>query len=282
MNRIMKSWGVALYMCCFPLLLAAQVKSTVQNNRNTTHATLFGVGHDNVYDTYLSPLEYKGTHLQVVHETIRPTHWLEGRISTQGVFKGGASLTDNATNNASAWAFELSYGQAWHYNWTLPRKLRLMAGLQLKGVVGAIYNTRNGNNPVNARAQLHLSPSFLAIYPFHIKRQCFTVQYQLSAPIMGMAFSPRYGQSYYEMSQGNYDHNICFIHPVNSPSMRHFVALDFPIANYTFRLGYEANIQQMEVNRLRQHLWTHSFLIGYVKHFSFVKRSDKKYNGFIL
>ena len=115
-----------------------------------------------------------------------------------------------------------------------------------------------------------------------IRKVPFTTRYQTSLPLVGAMFSPRYGQSYYEMSLGNYDRNVCFTYPGNAPCMRHFLTLDFPIAGFTFRAGYLCDIRQSRVNGLRSHIWNHSFMIGYVKHFSFVKRKEPQHRPFIL
>ncbi len=122
----------------------------------------------------------------------------------------------------------------------------------------------------------------MAVYPFHIRRVPFTVRYQASLPLTGVMFSPQYGQSYYEMSLGNYDHNVCFTHPGNAPSMRHLLTLDFPVAGFTFRTGYLCDIRQSRVNGLRSHIWNHSFMIGYVKHFNFIKRKESRHRPFVL
>ena len=157
-----------------------------------------------------------------------------------------------------------------------------MAGGEVHAGLGAIYNNRNSNNPVQAKADIDIDASLMAVYPFHIRKVPFTARYQTSLPLIGAMFSPRYGQSYYEMSLGNYDHNVCFTYPGNAPSMRHFLTLDFPIAGFTFRAGYLCDIRQSRVNGLRSHIWNHTFMIGYVKHFSFVKRKEPQHRPFIL
>lgn len=260
----------------------AQQATPLPDNRHTTHATLFGAGRSSLYETYLSPLTYTGPHLSVLHETLRKTHWLDGRITTQGVFDGFFCLASNPAGNADEMGGKLNYAHGWHYNWTVGHGLRLMAGAEIHTGIGAIYNNRNSNNPVQAKAELDLGATVMAIYPFRIRKTPFTARYQASLPLLGAMFSPRYGQSYYEMSLGNYDRNVCFTHPGNAPSMRHFLTLDFPIAGFTFRAGYLCDIRQSRVNGLRSHIWNHSFMIGYVKHFSFVKRKEPQHLPFIL
>lgn len=277
---------------CFRTLLAAclaaslpgraQQAAPLPDNRHTTHATLFGAGRSSLYETYLSPLTYTGPYLSVLHETLRKTHWLDGRITTQGVFDGFFCLASNPAGNADEMGGKLNYAHGWHYNWTVGHGLRLMAGAEIHTGIGAIYNNRNSNNPVQAKAELDLGATVMAIYPFRIRKTPFTARYQASLPLLGAMFSPRYGQSYYEMSLGNYDRNVCFTHPGNAPSMRHFLTLDLPIAGFTFRAGYLCDIRQSRVNGLRSHIWNHSFMIGYVKHFSFVKRKEPQHFPFIL
>ncbi|MCM1107560.1 MAG: DUF3316 domain-containing protein [Clostridium sp.] len=267
-----------------PAGLAAQSPAdSLPDNRLTTHATLIGTGRSRLLDTYLSPLEYSGPQISFLRETLRKTHWAGGRVSTQGLLGGFFSYTDNPAQNANDLAALIEYQAGWHYNWVLPCRLRLMAGGQAGAHAGFVYNTRNGNNPAQAKAGAELSASVAAIWPFRIRRVPFAVRYQCDMPVMGLMFSPAYGQAYYEMfSEGNYDHNVCFTHPANAPTFRQLLTLDFPIRDFTFRLGYSGYIRQSHVNHLKSHIYNHSFLIGYVKHFQFIKRKDRQRSRMIL
>ena len=64
--------------------------------------------------------------------------------------------------------------------------------------------------------------------------------------------------------------NICFTSLQNQPAFRQFVTLDFPIRKTNLRLGYVCDIQQAKVNDLKSHMWSHAFMIGFVKHFHLV------------
>ena len=270
---------IIVFMCGH---LEAQKQEHIPINRHTTHSTLFGVGGSNWYDTYLSPISYRGPHLSILHETLRRTHWCDGRISTQSITDGHLGYTSNPSGTAHEIGGMLNYTVGWHYNWLLPHSIRLMLGGELHAGLGAVYNNRNSNNPVQAKAEMNVGASFIAIYPFHIKEQPFTIRYQFSLPLIGAMFSPQYGQSYYELSQTGYNHNICATYPGNAPSMRHLLTIDFPIARFTFRMGYLCDIRQSHVNGIKSHTWNHSFMVGYVKHFSFVKRREPQHHSFIM
>ena len=82
-----------------------------------------------------------------------------------------------------------------------------------------------------------------------------------------MAFSPNYGQSYYEaFVLKQEDHNVLFAYPGNMPSMRHRLTLDIPIRRYFLRVGYVAQFNQAKFNHLKYHSWTHDFVIGFNKY----------------
>lgn len=281
-----------LYMLCFPMAaqtetqmergIAVQTEPPLPENRHTTHATLFGIGGSSLYDTYLSPTTYRGIQINMLHETLRKTHWAGGRITTQSIVDGFVASTSNRMEKADEYAGKCNYSIGWHYNWLLWNRLRIMAGGEAHAGLGVIYNTRNSNNPVQAKAEIDVGASAIAIFPFHIRKVPFTTRYQFSLPLLGGMFSPQYGQSYYEISHTGYDHNICFTYPGNAPSMRHFLTLDFPIAGFTFRAGYLCDIRQSSVNGLKSHIWNHSFMVGYVKHFSFIKRKDSQHQPFVM
>lgn len=271
-----------IVLLCTGCYSQAQNTHPLADHRNTTHALLVGGGTSHLYDTYLSPLSYKGGHVNLLYETLRKTHWLEGRITTQSFVDGNLFITENPRGTANEMGGTCNYSIGWQYNWTFRNPLRIQLGGNLHVGVGCIYNTRNSNNPAQALAEIDLGTTIALIYPFKIKKHPFTARYQGIFPLLGTKFMPRYGQSYYEISQGHLDKDIRCTYPGNAPSMRHLITLDFPLSGFTFRAGYLCNIRQSQLNGIRQHIWQHSLMIGYVKHFRFIKKKDAEHRSFIL
>lgn len=46
------------------------------------------------------------------------------------------------------------------------------------------------------------------------------------------------------------------------------LTVDFRLARTTWRIGYLGTIEQAHVNNLKQHTYTHSLVIGFVKKFN--------------
>lgn len=229
------------------------------------HSTLFGYGRVRQLDTYLSPLNYKGGQIEFLHETLRPAR--NRRLSIQTLWQMNLSKASNEAGKTNLMGGDISFDAGLHYNWYLKSLpgLRLMAG-GLAGVnLGFLYHTRNGNNPAQALASLRLSASLAAVYDFRLGKRMLSARWQADLPLMGVMFSPQYGQSYYEIfSLGHYDHNIVFTYPGNAPSMRHQVSLDFPVGRVTLRAAYLCDMRQSSVNNIRHHSYTHAFMFGWV------------------
>ncbi len=251
----------------FVALLAQQNDSL----KVITRSTMVGIDGTNVLDTYLSNEHFTGlgfSFLSTIERQRSGRHW-----ST--LMEHEANLSTTKDRSKDKHELEGAYNFYWGklYRWQL---LDGALSLQVGGVanvsLGFIYNTSNGNNPAQARAHLNVMPTGVASYRFTLFNKPFLARYELNLPLVGIQFSPNYGQSYYEIfNRGNYDHNIVPTTFVSAPEWRNLLTLDGQLSStVTLRIGYLGNIQQSKVNNLRQHIWTHRFLIGFTKRFSIV------------
>ena len=242
-----------------------------------SHATLFGVGYHNLLDTYLSPLEYTGTEVRILREHARLTHLMNDRVAYQNTLQGYIAYCKSPTDDAKTISGMVDWTFAWRYQWQPSESLTLQAGPAIGTHLGFAYNTRNGNNPAQARIAVDAGLSAAASYRFQCLGKSFTARYQADLPLVGAMFSPNYTQSYYEIfSLGNYDHNICATHLFQAFNISQMLSLDMPLGNHTIRLGYLCNIRQSHVNHLKSHDWSHAFMLGYVKQFQLIKPNRKQ------
>ena len=271
----MKKTIFGIFFLCLCLLAQAQ-EDSIQANRYVIRATLYGIGHTNVLDTYLSPMEYTGPELRVLRENMRMTQFMQGKVSRQSLFQAHVAMTENRIGTGSELTFLANWNLAYHYQFRIHEQLKLLVGPNLDINGGMIYNLRNSNNPVQAKAYTNLGVSSMAIYRFHIQDYPLVLRYQLNVPLFGLMFSPEYGQPYYEMSLSHdWNKNICFTSLHNQPSLRQLLTLDFSIKSTNLRIGYLCDIQQAKVNHLKSHTWSHSMMIGLVKNFYVLKGKNK-------
>ena len=180
---------------------------SLQATRYVTRATMYGVGYTNVFDTYLSPQEYKGIEFRISRETMRMTTL------------GG----------------------------------------------GFVYNLRNTNNPASARAYINLDASGMAIWHTKIKNYPLALRYQVNLPVIGVMFSPHYGQSYYEIfTLGHASGVVRFTSLHNQPALRQMLSVDFPIRYTKMRLSYLCDLQQSKLNGIKTHTYSQVFMVGFV------------------
>lgn len=247
--------------------MACSLSAQEKGGRPITRSTMYGVGVANLYDTYLSPVEYKGKQVRVLRESSRMEPWWGGRVSRQTLFQGHLALTDNPTETANELAGMVNWNYALHYNIPLfDGRLRLLVGPMMQMHGGFLYNTRNGNNPAQAKLYTSVAASGMVLYNINWKRSPITLRYQVDVPVMGIMFSPEYGQSYYEIfSLGHTDGTIHFTSLYNQPSMRHWLTADVNFGKITLRVGYMADMQQASVGGLKSHDYSSSFMVGLVR-----------------
>ncbi|MBR3456300.1 MAG: DUF3316 domain-containing protein [Bacteroidaceae bacterium] len=238
------------------------------SSQTTMHSMMVGAGWANVLESYLSPYNYRGTDITAIRETMRPTKMMQGRVHVQTLFQLNGSILDNKAKTAKEYAGGLRYGINWQYTWELAQGLKVMAGPGASAYLGGIYNDRNGNNPGQAKGDLMIDLNAQVFYNFRLFHREWMLRYEMTVPFCGMAYTPNYGQSYYEAFElENYDRNLQFAHFANTPSMRHLLTLSVPMKSAVIRVGLSANYQQQKLNGLKYHNYDTDIIVGFAKYF---------------
>lgn len=262
MQRIV--YSLSFIICHLFFSVSATAQTTYQ----------IGAGVTDILDTYLSQEKFTGASLNLLSTAERPRRNERWMSLIQNQLQYSAAK-DRADNDAIIEAmYNYYYGR--YYNLSPKGSFSLKVGALGSAGMGFIYNTRNSNNPANIRLGLQLMPSLIANYHFRLIRWSdkankagrVNLRYQADLPLMGVAFSPNYGQSYYEMfSLGNYDHNVVPTTFVSAPTFRQQFTLGYNASNrLIFTVGYLGDFQQLQANHLKQHVYNHALMLGIVKH----------------
>ena len=231
-------------------------------------ANMIGIGSASILDTYLSAEKYHGSEIRYVNATRKPIRraTLIQAISHQGAFTTVNNRAKNSDEIGGMYHFQYALRTHWHPS----SHLLIEAGGGADAHLGMLYNTRNSNNPVQVYASIALSPSAAFGYRHRLWHRLFDLRYEVSAPLLGIMFSPNYGQSYYEIfSRGNYDHNVMPTTIFSTPSLRQFATVDIQVRkshpHHFLRVGYLGDYRQSRVNHLKHHHYSHLFILGWVK-----------------
>ena len=172
---------ILLLLLSLSILGTKAQEDSLQANRYVMRATLYGAGYTNILDTYLSPVEYTGPEIRILRESMRMTKLLDGNVSAQSLFQINLSLTDNKAETGSELAGLINWNYAWHYQFKLTESLKILAGPMIDLNGGFVYNTRNSNNPAQAKAYVNIAGSGMVIYRFHIGNYPLIARYQFEA-----------------------------------------------------------------------------------------------------
>ena len=270
MKTISKIWTVG----CWLLALSNPIHAQNDSIKVITSSRMVGIGATNVLDTYLSAEHFKGIGASFIATVERKSS--HRKWSTLMEHEANLSLLHDRADSKKE--LEGAYNFYWGklYNWHFFNDcLTIQAGGLANASLGVIYNTSNSNNPAQARAHLNVMPTGVASYRFVLFNKPVMARYELNLPLVGIMFSPNYGQSYYEIfNRGNYDHNIVPTTFVTAPEWRQMLTLEANITGkWTLRIGYIGNYQQYKVNQLKQHVYTHRFLIGFTHRISIIPHS---------
>lgn len=230
--------------------------------RQVENTKMLGLGPQNTLDTYITREEFSGVALRFFSQTVRMRlgRAMKRRITHQGSLSFGKDRADD--NSLLGGMYDFSYALLWDKK--LLSCLTLQFGGEANAAIGFLYNTQGGNNSGQLKASLDVAPAASLLWDFRLMKRRTNLRYSVSAPLVGLRFSPNYGQSYYEIfSKDNYDRNVRLTTPFSAPCLRQSLILGVRFKRSEMNLGYVFDVRQYEVNHLKYHDYSHIFMIGY-------------------
>ncbi len=236
----------------------------VTNPLPMTHTTLLmGGGQVGVLDTYLSEIPHTGHAFQLLFMSDYPAiHGGAWHIYTDANLHLG--LPKNKGNGSFMYLLGAHYSIAGAYracSWHgMTVDLAPMLTLQAQGNL----KSANTNNIGNIKAGIGLDGWARIRYVLPIDAMPIAIGYTLQVPLVGLAFQPDYGQSYYDYASGGNNAPIR-LHLSSFPNyrcLRQRLLLELPIRNLTISVGAEHGYQNQMISHLnfRQGYW--SVLLG--------------------
>ncbi|MCQ2216942.1 MAG: DUF3316 domain-containing protein [Paludibacteraceae bacterium] len=252
------------------------VSSPTYNYSLTNRAVTLSLGAWRSYDSYLSPLLYKGAGFKLMDERLKMMTKNFDKVSRYSETNLSIASLLNPAETSNMMYFDFQGVTGAHYHLRPVKNMNLLLGSLLDVELGARYNTVNQNNPVSMIFDANLWVSAMCYYHIRLKSRTFTLRDHFSMPFVGVMFSPNYMQTYYEIfSLGNYDG----VFPVTSFGSRwqwrNKLSIDMPIKPCTFRVGLLAERSVTEVNKLETRTMNVSAMFGLVYNFNTFKGTQK-------
>jgi hypothetical protein len=223
------------------------------------------VGRSHIADTYLTPVKYDGWHMALHYERMQAMKFNPQQWVMQLDFQINGDHTQNFARNATMWYLDAnarwSMMRRWRNIGALP-KLTLGVGPGTELNVGALYLTRNGNNPVAAKAAWTVNASAYVAYDLRLGRLPVTLRYQASLPVTGAFFSPDYGELYYEIWLGNHSGLAHAAWWGNYFKLDNYLTADLRFKGTNLRIGYHNDILSTKVSGIVSERITHAVSIG--------------------
>ncbi|MDR0768307.1 MAG: DUF3316 domain-containing protein [Dysgonamonadaceae bacterium] len=272
-------------LCIFLLFLPVAFLARSQEEKLvplTYQSSLIGFGTSRVYDSYLSPLIYSGSNVGILYEKMCMAGWGNGNFSPQHQLFFDYSCTGNKTNTASDHTGLIEYDYTVYYRFNLNDDFQVFAGAQAGVLLGFIYNSRNGNNPVSAKGNVNLGLSGIAAYKLMIKSQPVRFRYQFNLPVAGGVYSPQFGESYYEIGLGNSEKLFYLSSFHNHFAFKNILSVELPLNWLTFRATFANSFYQTIINDLTTQWHSNTFYLGVSKNFYTVNGREQhngKYSG---
>jgi len=242
------------------LIISFLILAAITGNAESRYSIL--IGQSRTADTYISPLRYSGIYTAV-------DGWWSRPVSSHGWSINGTARIEAAFLKNPAFAgreynlmANASIGASREFQ--LPWEITVSPGAGLNIEAGGIFLPYNGNNPASAKAFTGAEISLSASRKFNIRSRPARISLRASLPSLGVAFSPQFGESYYEIYLGNHSGLARLAWWGNRFRFSSILAFDISLGRHTLSLGYHYSILSSEFSCLRTHISTHALSIGII------------------
>ena len=237
---------------------------TVGVERPVNSAFTFDLGSASILDTYLTPIKYTGLNVRAGYERMQamkfsPERWVS-QMDMGVEYQNVKNIPRNHVMHSLMAEYQWGMMHRWHIDCV--QGLQLMAGGGARFRGGVIYNSGNSNNPVSAKIHLSANVQGMVVYNMRVGRLPVTFRYEATLPVIGVFFSPEYGQSFYEIYLGDRSGIVHCGWWGNRFDMRNLLTVDLHFGRTSLRLGYRGQIETSFVNNLNYRFFTHSAVVG--------------------
>lgn len=257
-------------------LLQSVAAQSLQSHCFEERSLSLGGGHTSMIDTYLSPLHYEGLHVALLGERFSQTKMPSGHWYSQSLFALHGEYATPASGSGLTVGGMADYSYTYYYRLPLKKEqLSIYMGPQGQLRIGGIYNLRNSNNPAQLKLGVNLAASAMAKYAFRLWKTPMSVRLQTDLPLLGVAFGPDYGQSYYEifyLRQSEDCLHATSLH--NNLSLRTKFDYDIQLRPCTLRLTLSSDLYQWTLGNQHYRMFTHSVMVGLVRNLYRVASED--------
>ncbi|MBE6290974.1 MAG: DUF3316 domain-containing protein [Bacteroidales bacterium] len=257
-------------------LLQGVDAQSLRSNRFEEYTLSLGGGYTGLIDTYLSPLCYGGGHVALQSERFGQLTSKNGRWFAQSLFTLHGDYTVPRSGSGLTIGGMADYSYTYYYRPLHEEGWSLYAGSQGQLRMGGIYNLRNSNNPAQLKLGVNLAASVMGKYAFILWHTPMSVRLQADVPLLGFAFAPNYGQSYYEIFYLGQDENCVHVTALhNNLSLRTGFSYDVQFHSCTVRLSLLSDLYHWTLGNQQYRMFTHSLMLGYVSNLYHVLRDDE-------
>ncbi len=253
-------------------------------------SSYIGLGGLLIKDEYLSPLNYGGTSISFMSESNRFAYLpkrksalenfpffsalpfsfeINPKFLSQNLYSFDLGSSQNPAGNGAMYMFAFRWDRSLMYRLMKNKFWQAHLGLGVKADFSMLYNTRNGNNPVNLDTSLALTAHLH--YAYRLPWRFCPMLFRLSSTtdLLGFRHAMDYGESYYHAygESFNLGKHLAFASLGNQFVEQLRLSLDLPILNrYILTLAYRARLNNFDYNSRQRNYLNNSFLLGITRY----------------